>query len=109
MDFEEGLVQDNTCLKNQQNIIYTGADTLGNENSYSTFPKPAQVVLHLARHYLNKGYHIVTDQYYSSVPLTLELEKYQTTTIVKNHIDLPDPIRDKANQVKSKYIEGGIF
>ena len=25
-------------------IIYTGADTLGNENSYSSFPKPAQVV-----------------------------------------------------------------
>ena len=89
-------------------IIYTGADTLGNENSYSTFPKPAQVVLHLARHYLNKGYHMVTDRYYSSVPLTLELEKYQTTyttTIVKNRIDLPDPIRDKAFKLKSGEIK----
>ena len=38
--------------------------------------KIAQIVLHLARHYLNKGYHIVRDQYYSSVPLILE--KYQT-------------------------------
>ena len=60
-------------------IIHNGAYTLGNENSYSTFPKPAQVVSHLARHYLKKGYHIVTDRYYSSVPLTLESEKYQTT------------------------------
>ena len=84
-------------------IIYTGADTLGNENSYSTFPKPAQVVLHLARPYLNKGYHIVTDRYYSSVPLTLELEKNlsYTATIVKNRIDLPDPIRDKGFKLKS--------
>ena len=93
-------------------IIYTGADTLGNENSYSTIPKPTQVVLHLARHYLNKGYHIVTDRYYSSVLLTLELEKYHTTytaTIVKNRIGLPDPIRDKAFKLKSGEIEVGIF
>ena len=45
---------------------------------------------------------------FSSVPLTLELEKYQTTytaTIVKNRIDLPDPIRDKAFKLKSGEIK----
>ena len=58
--------------------------------------------------FLRAGHIIVTDQYYSSVPLTLELEKRQTTytaTIVKNCIDLPDPIRDKAFKLKSGEIK----
>ena len=60
--------------------LYTGADTLANANpSYSSLPQPARVVLHLMTPYLNRGHHVYTDRYYSSVPLAQELTEKGTS------------------------------
>ncbi len=53
------------------NILpYTGAESLQDANvAYASLPQPAQVVMHLIESYLNKGHHLFTDRYYTSVPL----------------------------------------
>ena len=77
--------------------MYTGADTLENSNSaYSLLPQPARIVLHLVEPYLGKGHTVITDRYYTSLPLAMTLNAHNTSfigTVIKNRVDLPDAIR----------------
>ena len=77
-------------------LPYMGRETLDTSTTSSELPQPARVVMHLAEPYLDKGRHLFTDRYYSSIPLAKALENRNTSftgTIVKNRIDLPDEIR----------------
>ena len=81
-------------------LVYTGADMLeGSDPQYEDLSIPGRVVMHLMDPYLEEGYHIFTDRYYSSVPLVQALEQRNTTftgTIMRNRTHLPDPIRDSS-------------
>ena len=78
-------------------LVYTGADTLQHADpTYSSLPQPARTVLHLAEGYLDKGHHIYTDRYYSSLPLAVALGDRSTAftgTLMRNRKGLPSPIR----------------
>ena len=78
-------------------LVYTGADTLqGSSPSYFSLPQPARIVMHLLEPYLGKGHTVVTDRYYTSVPLAMTLKANNTSfigTVVKSRIDLPNEIR----------------
>ena len=78
-------------------LIYTGGDTLQEASSqYEDLPQPARVVLHLMEPYLDKGYHVYTDRYYTSIPLVqalLDRSTAFTGTAIRNRAALPDAIR----------------
>ena len=76
-------------------LVYTGADTLENSNSaYSLLPQPARIVLHLVEPYLGKGQTtVITDRYYTSLPLAMTHNTSFIGTVIKNRVDLPDAIR----------------
>ena len=66
---------------------------------YRSLPQPARVVMHLMQPYINKGHHVYTDRYYSSIPLAQALLNKGTSftgTMVKNRVDLPDIIRSSS-------------
>ena len=49
---------------------YTGRDTLQEASTeYVNLLQPARIVLHVIELYLNKGHHVFTDMYYTSIPL----------------------------------------
>ena len=77
-------------------LVYTGADTLINSDSrYSSYPQPARVVLHLLQPYLDKGHHVYTDRYYTSIPLAEALIHRSTAftgTAMRNRKNLPEVI-----------------
>ncbi len=80
------------------NILpYTGAETLQDANvAYASLPQPAQVVMHFMESYLNKGHHLFTDRYYTSVPLAKALHDNNTActgTAIRDRVNLPDPIQ----------------
>ena len=81
-------------------LLYTGADTLVSANpAFSHLPQPARMVMHLVRPYLNRGHHVYTDRYYSSIPLAqvlLENGCSFTGTMMKNRVGLPDAVRSSA-------------
>ena len=78
-------------------LVYTGSDTLSTASpAYSSLPQPARVVLHLADKYLDKGHHIFTDRYYTSIPLANHLYQLHTAftgTSMRNRVGLPQEIR----------------
>ena len=78
-------------------LLYTGADTLtGSQSEHASLPQPARVVMHLMQPYLNKGHHVYTDRYYSSIPLAQALHTQATSftgTMIKNCVALPDVVR----------------
>ena len=78
-------------------LVYTGADTLqGANQAYFNLPQPARIVMYLMEPYLGKGHTVVTDRYYTSLPLALTLKANNTSfigTVMKSRIDLPDQIR----------------
>ena len=77
-------------------LLYTGADTLSEANQdHAHLPQPARVVTHILQPYLNRGHHIYTDRYYSSLPLAevlLERGTSFTGTMIKNRVRLPETI-----------------
>ena len=81
-------------------LLYTGSETLSNADpAYCSLPQPARVVMELMRPYLNRGHHLYTDRYYTSVPLSqalLEAGTHFTGTCVKSQIGLPDVIRSSS-------------
>ena len=89
-------------------IIYTGADTLQEAHPrHSSLPQPARVVLHLLQPYLGKGHTVITDRYYTSVPLAMTLHEDKTSfigTVIKNRIDLPDEIRSTSLRLDNDQI-----
>ena len=90
-------------------LVYTGADTLEETDpNYNTLPQPGRVVLHLLQPYLDKGYHVYADRYYTSIPLANALEQRLTSftgTAERNRVNLPDDIhralRLADNEVKA--------
>ena len=78
-------------------VVYTGADTLDEADpNYRNLPQPGRVVLHLLQPYLDKGYHVYIDRYYTSIPLAHVLQVRSTAftgTAVRNRANLPDAIR----------------
>ena len=78
-------------------LVYTGADTLVDADpSYSHLPQLARIVLHLLSPYLDKGHHVYTDRYYTSLPLADTLASHSTAftgTTMRNRQGLPDAIR----------------
>jgi len=85
-------------------LLHTGAETLDETDSqHSTLPQPAHVVMHLLEPYLNKGHHLFTDRYYSSIPLAQALHDTFTGTIVRDRVDLPD-----ANRAGQTLQEGAV-
>ena len=82
-------------------VVYTGADTLRDAHpEYASLPQPARVVLHIADKYLDKGHHIYTDRYYTSIPLAHVLHNHSTSftgTCMRNRVGLPQPIRSKTS------------
>jgi len=80
-------------------LVYMGADTLEEASlEFQSLPQPGRVVMHLMWHYLDSNHHVYTDRYYTSIPLTQSLASHNTFTgtVMKNHIDLPDTIREKS-------------
>ena len=80
------------------NILpYTGSGTLQEASTqYEDLPQPVRIVLHVTELYLNKGHHVFTDRYYTSIPLAQALADRSTSftgTSMRNHAELPDPIR----------------
>ena len=55
-------------------IVYTGSETHTDTTIYSNLPKTTQVVMKLITPYLDKGYHLYTDRFYTSTILSSELE-----------------------------------
>ena len=90
-------------------LVYTGADTLENARmEYAQLPQPARVVLQIAGDYLDKGHHIYTDRYYTSIPLANALHQRSTAftgTSMRNRVGLPQLIRKQSklsdNEVKA--------
>ena len=90
-------------------LVYTGADTQDNADpNYRSLPQPGRVVLHLLQPYLDKGYRVYTDRYYTSIPLAAALEERSTSftgTAMRNCANLPDDIRRPSrladNEVKA--------
>ena len=78
-------------------LSYTGRDTLQEASTeYVDLPQPVRIVLHLIELYLDKGHHVFTDRYYTSIPLAQALTDHSTSftgTSMRNHVELPDPIR----------------
>ena len=61
-------------------LPYTGRDTLQEASTeYVDLPQPARIVLHLIELYLNKGHHVFTDRYYTSIPLAQALTDRSTS------------------------------
>ena len=52
----------------------TGSETHTDTTIYSNLPKTTQVVMKLITPYLDKGYHLYTDRFYTSTILSSELE-----------------------------------
>ena len=81
-------------------LLYTGADTLScADPAYLSLPQPARVVMHLMRPFFNRGHHVYTDRYYSSIPLAQTLQEVGTSftgTLVKNTVGLPDVVRSSS-------------
>ena len=86
-------------------LLYMGADTLSHANPvYAPLPQPARIVMHLMQPYLDKGHHVYTDRYYSSIPLAqalLEKGTSFTGTMVKNRVDLPTDIRSSSFSLRN--------
>ena len=91
-------------------LVYTGRDTLSIASAaYSGLPQPSRVVLHLEDKYLDKGHHIFTDRYYTSLPLANQLYQRRTAftgTSMCNRVGLPAEIRKPprklgANEVRA--------
>ena len=78
-------------------VVYTGADTLAQaDQHYASYPQAGRVVLHLLEPYLDKGHHVYTDRYYTSIPLAKAVEERSTAftgTAMRNRTQLPEPIR----------------
>lgn len=85
-------------------LVYTGADTLLNaRREYSSLPQPARIVLHLVDPYLDKGHHIFTDRYYTSIPLAQTLHQrtsFFTGTSMRNRVGLPSTIRSPPSKLR---------
>ena len=80
------------------NILpYMGAETLQNASAeFLGLPQPARVVLELMGPYLNRGHHLFTDRYYTSIQMAQELSYHNTGftgVSQKNRTELPDNIR----------------
>ena len=71
-------------------LVYTGADTLGNAHpEYATLPQPARGVLQVIDPYLDKGHHVYTERYYTSIPLARVLQERSTAftgTSMRNRV-----------------------
>ena len=78
-------------------LLYTGRETLREASSeFSGLPQPAQVVMHVIGPYLDRGHHLFTVHYYTSIPLAHALRDPNTSftgTTNRNRVDLPDDIR----------------
>ena len=80
------------------NILpYMGAETLDNASAeFLSLPQPARVVLDLMGPYLNRGHHLFTDRYYTSVQMAQGLSDHNTAftgVSQRNRTELPDNIR----------------
>ena len=89
-------------------LIYTGRDTLDTADvAYCLLPQPARIVLHLLEPYIGKGHTVITDRYYTSLPLAITLEQHNTGfigTAIKSRIDLPDTIRSPSFRLSNDEI-----
>ena len=78
-------------------LPYTGSDTLQEASTqYEDLPQPTRIVLHVTELYRNKGNHVFTDRYYTSIPLAQAFADRSTSftgTSMRNRAELPDPIR----------------
>ena len=87
-------------------LLHTGAETLSEANpAYSSLPQPARVVMHLMQPYLNRGHHVYTDRYYTSVPLTqalLDAGTHFTGTCMKSRVGLPDIVRSSTFRLQDQ-------
>ena len=89
-------------------IIYTRAETHSNP-TYAHLTKTTQIVMNLVTPYLDKGYHLYTNLFYSSVSMSKELESRYTKftgTINNTRVDLPQDIRGTRNR-KFNFLSGG--
>ena len=85
--------------------IYSGQD-LDTEKSLG---KTANVVLDLTKEFLGKGYHLYTDSYYNSVPLTKYLTEngtYISGTLRKDRVDNPKMVTTRKLK-KGQFIWAG--
>ena len=79
-------------------LLYTGSETLEVvSDELRQLPQPAQVVVHLLKPYLQRGHHVFTDRFYTSIPLAKTLQDKGTAftgTAVRNRVGLPEAIRN---------------
>lgn len=81
-------------------VVYTGSQTRTNP-TYQHLPKSSQVVLHLVTPYMDNGYHLYTDRFYTSTTLAETLEARDTRftgTLNNTRKDIPEVIRSKKNK-----------
>ena len=76
-------------------VVYTGSQTRTNP-TYQHLPKSSQVVLHLVTPYMDNGYHLYTDRFYTSTTLAETLEARDT----RFHSIIQEKINQKLSEVK---------
>ena len=77
-------------------LVYTGSEMHTSSAPYNHLPKTAQITMRLINPYLDNGYHLYTDRFYSSMVVASELEKRKTRftgTLNSNRKDIPDVVR----------------
>ena len=87
-----------SCVEKQWTVLWGWSTRM-----IKTFGQTAAVVLHLMHEFLDKGYHVFTDNYYNSVPLTHYLTirlTYITGTLRKYKIDNPKSVVKRLKKVK---------
>ena len=97
-------------------LVYTGAETLDGSPSPEDLLQPARVVMHLMQPYLNRGHHLFTDRYYTSIPLVQALQEQQTSftgTCIRNRVGLPpnipNPTRRLGDNEVLSYQSGNVL
>ncbi|XP_043524705.1 piggyBac transposable element-derived protein 4-like [Frieseomelitta varia] len=77
----------------QDLIVYSGANMMSEDIASKSIGKSGQIVMTLLEPYLGKGHTLVTDNWYSSPSLFLELHKNLTNaygTVRKNKLGIPE-------------------
>lgn len=86
-------------------IMYTGASTVYGENLYTDEPLSARVVLELTNSFLNKGYCLFLDNYYTSPELIDKLLRQKTDCIGTMRVNRKGvPTEIKTIKFKKGYI-----
>lgn len=93
-------------------FVYKGAKSLEEKTAIKSNGLAYTVVMKLLQlgNYLNKGYHIYIDNFFTSIPLAKHLYSlgtYVTGTIRKNRKGIPEALKTKFKTISNRYFRLG--